>query len=55
MNVPVDGTRALATLAQRTMELHCTIQDGQILMGDGKNAVQIELTSLKGASAPFAH
>ncbi|MEP6888306.1 MAG: YaeQ family protein [Nitrospirales bacterium] len=55
MNLPLDGSRALATLTQRTMELHCTIQDGQILMGDGKNAVHIELTTLKGASAPFGH
>ena len=54
MNVPTDGTRALATLAQRTMELHCTIQDGQVLMGDGTNAVQLDLTILKSASAPFA-
>ena len=53
MNVPVDGTRALATLAQRTMELHCTIQDGQIVIGDGKDAVQLELATLKAASAPF--
>lgn len=55
MNVPVDGSRALATLAQRTMELHCTIQEGQILIGDGKNAVQFELTTFKTASAPFGH
>jgi uncharacterized protein YaeQ len=55
VNVPADSTRALATLAQRTMDLHCTIQDGQMLMGDGKNAVHIELTTLKGASVPFGH
>jgi len=55
INVPMDGTRALATLAQRTMELHCTIQDGQVLMGDDTNAVQLELTTLKSTSVPFAH
>jgi len=55
MNVPPDGSRALVTLAQRTMELQCTIQDGQVLMGDGKNAVHIEVTTLKSASAPFEH
>ena len=55
MNVPLDGSRALVTLAQRTMELQCTIQDGQVLMGDGKNAVHIEVTTLKSASAPFEH
>ncbi|MDQ6732909.1 MAG: YaeQ family protein, partial [Nitrospirota bacterium] len=55
MNVPMDGTRALATLAQRMMDLHCTIQDAQILIGNGQNAVQLELATLKGASVPFGH
>jgi uncharacterized protein YaeQ len=55
MNLPLDGGRALATLAQRTMELQCTIQDGQVLLGDGKNAVHLELTTLKKASASFRH
>lgn len=55
MNVSLDGSRALAALTQRTMELHCAIQDGQILMGDGKNAAHLELTMLKEASAPFGH
>lgn len=55
MNVPVDATRALTMLAQRTMDLHCTIQDGQMLIGDGKHAVQIECATLKTASMPFGH
>jgi uncharacterized protein YaeQ len=50
MNLPLDGSRAVAALAQRSMQFHCTIQDGQILMGDGKNSVQIQLTTLKGAT-----
>jgi len=53
MNLPVDGSRALATLAQPSMQLQCTIQDGQIWMADGENSAQIELTILKGALAPF--
>ena len=52
MNLPLDGSRALATLAQRTMQIHCTIQDGQVSMGDGTHTVQIDVTVLKGASAP---
>ena len=48
-DVLLDGSRALVTLAQRTMELQCTIQDGQVLDGDGKNAVHIEVTTLKSA------
>ena len=47
MNLSLEGSRALAELAQRNMELHCTIQDGQLLIGDGSNAVQIELAKWK--------
>ena len=50
MNLPLDGSRALAKLALRNMQLQCTIQEGQILMGDGNSSVQIELAMLKGAS-----
>ena len=49
MNLSPEGSRALAGLAQRTMELHCTIQDGQLLIGDGTNAVQIEMVRWKEA------
>ncbi len=47
ITIPQDGTRALAQLAQRSMDLHCSIQEGQILMGDGTNAVQIELATVQ--------
>ena len=47
MNLSPEGSRALVGLAQRNMDLHCTIQDGQLLIGDGTNAVQIEMTTLK--------
>ena len=50
MNLPMDGSRALAALAQPSMRLQCTIQDGQIWMGDGSNSAHIDLTILKGAS-----
>ena len=52
MNLPPDGSRALATLAQPSMQLQCTIQEGQIWMTDGEHTVHIELTILKPASAP---
>ena len=52
-NLPLDGSRALATLAQPSMQLQCTIQEGQIWMADGENTAHIALTILKGASAPF--
>jgi uncharacterized protein YaeQ len=50
ITIPQDGSRALAQLAQRSMDLHCSIQDGQILMGDGTNAVQIELATVHAAA-----
>ena len=53
MNLPLDGSRALATLVQPSMPLQCTIQEGQIWMADGKNTAHIALTILKDALAPF--
>jgi uncharacterized protein YaeQ len=50
MNLPIEESRGLTRLAQRNMELHCTIQDGQLLIGDGADALHIELTTLKAAS-----
>jgi uncharacterized protein YaeQ len=46
-NLPSDTSLALAKLAQRTMQLQCTLQDGQVwITGDGES-VQIDLTVLK--------
>jgi len=53
MNLPLDASRALAKLAQRNMQLQCTIQEGQIWLGDGNDAVQIELVTLKDASTQY--
>ena len=47
VNLPVESTRAIAGLAQRTMQLQCTIQDGQVWLSDGKESVQIERVALK--------
>ena len=55
MNLPLDGSRALATLAQPSMQLHCTIQEGQIWMADGANSAHIALTMWKDASPPIGH
>ena len=51
LNLPLDGSRALAKLAQRNLQLQCTIQEGQIWIGDGNAAVQVELSVLKNAAA----
>jgi uncharacterized protein YaeQ len=55
LSLPLEGSRALAQLAQRSMELHCTVQDGSLLMGDGTQAVPLELTMLKEAVNKARH
>lgn len=42
-----ETTRGLAGLAQRTMKLNCTIQDGQVWLADQDNTVQLSLEWLK--------
>ena len=32
----------LATLAQRSMQLQATVQEGALMLGDGSNTVDIE-------------
>jgi uncharacterized protein YaeQ len=51
INLPQQSTRALAALAQRTMQIQCTIQDGQVWMGDSKESVMIERVELKAPAA----
>lgn len=47
INLPVESTQALAKLAQRTMDLQCTIQDGQVWLSNGDASVQVEREVLK--------
>jgi len=42
INLPLQTTQALAALAQRTMDLQCLIQDGQVSFSDANSSVQIE-------------
>jgi uncharacterized protein YaeQ len=50
-NLPAATSQALAKLAQRNMQLQCTIQDAQVwINGDGES-IQIDLTALKKSSA----
>src|SRR5712691_10845900 len=42
INLPMTATRSLAELAQRSMQLTCTIQDGQIWVADSQQSVAIE-------------
>jgi uncharacterized protein YaeQ len=43
VNLPAGATGDLAALAQRDMDLQCTIQDGQIWISDRRHTVQIAL------------
>ena len=52
MQLPVISTRAMAKLAQRNMQLNCTIQDGQIWFSDANETVQVEPVTMKRAAAP---
>lgn len=45
-NLPQEQTKALAEMAQRTMSLQCTIQDGQIWLSDGERSVEISCEKL---------
>jgi len=49
INLPVETTKELAKLAQRTMNLQCIIQDGQVWVSDGVASVQVERVTLKPA------
>lgn len=42
VNIPAETSAALAELAERTMQLQCNIQDGQIWIGDGERTVTVE-------------
>jgi uncharacterized protein YaeQ len=45
--LPDATTQALSALAQRTMRLHCTIQDEGIALSDDSTSVEIERAVLK--------
>lgn len=41
----------LTNLAQRNMQLNCTIQDGDIWLGDDQQSVELQLSTLKPSDA----
>lgn len=53
INVPSATSLALAEFAQRSMQLQCTIQDGQIWITANDTTVQVDLTIIKGEAAPL--
>lgn len=50
INLLQESTRSLATLAQRGMQLQCTIQDGELWLGDDKNRIMVERSVLKDST-----
>ena len=46
--VPADQSKALAALANRTMKLDVTVQEGTIWVGDGQRSVEVSLLRLYG-------
>jgi uncharacterized protein YaeQ len=40
--MPADGSRELAALAQRSMQLQATVQDGALTVGDERTSVHVE-------------
>jgi len=49
-SIDPDASTALAALAERTMQLQCTIQDGQAWITSGDKTVQIDRVLLQGES-----
>jgi uncharacterized protein YaeQ len=44
--VPPESSRALARLAARTMQLQCTVQDGQLWFSNATETIAITLTTM---------
>ncbi len=47
ISVPAQASKALAALAEKTMQLHCTLQEGQVFIGNARDNVSIELQTLQ--------
>ncbi|WP_198119188.1 YaeQ family protein [Massilia rhizosphaerae] len=42
INIPAETSAQLEQMVQRSMQLQCTIQDGQVWLTDGQQTVQVE-------------
>ena len=49
INIPAETSVQLEKMAQRSMSLQCTIQDGQVWLTDGVETVLVEREALRGA------
>ena len=50
INLPIENTRAMSKLAQRSMQLQCIVQDRQVWLSNENESIQVELSPLKEAS-----
>lgn len=50
-SIPAEQSTALAALAQRTMSLQVTVQDGGIWVGDGTHSIEVTPVRLCGPTA----
>jgi uncharacterized protein YaeQ len=51
MSAPSAASQELAKLAQRSMQLQCTIQEGHVWLSDKDGAVEVALTTVASPSA----
>jgi uncharacterized protein YaeQ len=49
VNLPYPASRELVALVQRHMPLQCTVQEGQVWLGDGSRSVHFEIAVRKHA------
>ena len=50
MQLPVETSQALAALVERSMQLQCMVQDGEIWISTEKSRIAVELKQLKKQS-----
>ena len=50
MQLPVETSQALAALVERSMQLQCMVQDGEIWVSTEKSRIAVELKQLKKQS-----
>ena len=53
INIPFEASEALTQLAKRSMQLQCTIQDGQLWLTDSVDTVLVERETFKAAAAAY--
>ena len=53
INLPPAASLSLARLARRTMQLQCTIQDGQIWLADENDRIEVDVKLLQSPVSPL--